>query len=369
MFRNFIHIDEEHSHNILGQQGRKIMLFALLFFVLVGPIFELLMPYHVNIVTRVLIYALFALSLDFAFGIGGLPSFGHAAMFGVAGYGGGLLAIHFTNNFVAIIILALLLGLVVAAVMAALTVHTRGIYFAMLSLAFAQILYMAAVNDLPMAIINALTAVEPFGQWFGDMNSVTGGGDGVIGIPRPEIFGISFRSTLLYYYVTLMILSLAVIITVRFANSPFGRVLQAINQNEDRVSAVGYNVRRYKIIAFSISGAFAGLAGGLYVPLTGIAHPGLIHWLVSGILIIYVLFGGIGTLWGPMVAAAIDIYTRELLLGTEYWQIVLGVLYIVVVIFAPKGIAGIILAVSNDPNQIPERVKHAIANYIRQVVR
>ncbi|MDF9748502.1 branched-chain amino acid ABC transporter permease [Natrinema salsiterrestre] len=318
-----------------------------------GPIAYSIQPFWVYLLVQMLVFALLALSLDFIFGYAGLLSFGHAAMFGAGGYAAALLIREVTASALVVLPTAMLVGVLTAALIGWLSVRARGIYFAMLTLAFAQMIYVATFTDLPAMIL--------------DTAMITGGDNGLIGIQLYELFGIDFRNRLNYYYLTLGIVALSLAGLVRLANSPFGRVLQGIRENEERIEFLGYNVRRYKIIAFSISGGFAGLAGGLYVPFQSVAEPGLLHWTVSGELVVMVLLGGMGTLWGPMLGAGLIVFLEDRLGGVESWEIILGSIFVAVVIFAPRGLAGMIIAVRNDPRAALDNAKRALRNYLQEV--
>ncbi|WP_247004191.1 branched-chain amino acid ABC transporter permease [Halosolutus gelatinilyticus] len=341
------------GNQILSRPGRLALVAGLLVLAAVGPVIQSVQPFWLNLLIRMLTFALLALSLDFIFGYAGLLSFGHAAMYGTGGYAAALLITDVTASALVVLPIAILTGVVTAAVIGWLSVRARGIYFAMLTLAFAQMLYVVAFTDLPATIVAAET--------------VTGGDNGLYGIQLYELFGIDFRDRLNYYYLTLGIVALSLAGLVRLANSPFGRVLQGIRENEERVEFVGYDVQRYKVIAFSISGGFAGLAGGLYVPFQSAANPGLLHWTVSGELVVMVLLGGMGTFWGPMLGAGLVVLLEDRLGGVASWEIILGGLFVAVVIFAPRGLAGVIVSFRNDPRAAVGQARRAIENYVETV--
>ncbi|MHC3437464.1 branched-chain amino acid ABC transporter permease [Natrialbaceae archaeon A-gly3] len=342
-----------HSQGILTPQGRLATIAIIGAIALIAPVIGMVSQFWLYLFTRMMIFALLALSLDFIFGYAGLLSFGHAAMFGAGGYAVALAMQHVTESALVILPMAILVGFIVAAFIGWFSVRARGIYFAMLTLAFAQMLYVIAFTDLPASIIG--------------VDQVTGGDNGLVGILMFEIPGIDLTSRLAYFYFTLFFVAGSLVSIVRLANSPFGRVLQGVRENEERVSFIGYNVQRYKVIAFAISGAFAGLAGGLYAPFQSIAHPSLMHWMVSGELIVMLLLGGMGTLWGPMIGAGLVVLLEEKLAGFASWEIILGAIFVVVVIFAPNGLAGMLVSAKNDPRNIPSNVKRAIKTYIEKV--
>ncbi|MGZ0747262.1 branched-chain amino acid ABC transporter permease [Haloparvum sp. AD34] len=341
------------GNQILSGPGRTLLVVGILGLAVAGPVVQSIQPFWINLLIRMLAFALLALSLDFVFGYAGLLSFGHAAMYGAGGYTAALLVSRVTPNVLVVLPASVLVGVIVAALIGWLSVRAKGIYFAMLTLAFAQMLYVVAFTDLPATIAGVET--------------VTGGDNGLYGIAAYELAGIELGDRLRYYFLTLGLVALSLAGLVRLANSPFGRVLQGIRENEDRIEFVGYDVQRYKVIAFAISGGFAGLAGGLYVPFQSVANPGLLHWTVSGQLVVMVLLGGMGTFWGPMVGAGLVIFLEDRLGGVASWEVILGTLFVTVVIFAPRGIAGALVSVWNDPRAALERSKEALRDYTREV--
>lgn len=341
------------GNQILSRPGRVLLVIGIAGLAALGPVAQSIQPFWVNLLVRMLAFALLALSLDFVFGYAGLLSFGHAAMYGAGGYAAALLVMRVTPNPLVVLPAAVLVGVIVAAVIGWLSVRARGIYFAMLTLAFAQLLYVVAFTDLPATIAGVET--------------VTGGDNGLYAIGAYELLGIGFDGRLAYYFLTLGLVALSLAGLVRLANSPFGRVLQGIRENEERMEFVGYDVQRYKVVAFAISGGFAGLAGGLYVPFQSVANPELLHWTVSGELVVMVLLGGLGTFWGPMVGAGLVVLLEDRLGGVASWEVILGGLFVGVVIFAPRGIAGTLISLRKDPSAALDRAKQALRNYVQEV--
>ncbi|MFB6360353.1 MAG: branched-chain amino acid ABC transporter permease [Halobacteriales archaeon] len=339
----------------IGTTGRRMLLALVVVLVLVAPLLQLLEPFYLFLLTEVLIFALLALALDFVFGYCGLPSFGHAAMFGSGGYAAALLLVGGVQNPVVVLPVTFIVGVIVAAVIGWLSVRSKGVYFAMLTLAFAQVLFIIAFNDLVAVAIG--------------VEQVTRGDNGIYGFPGYELLGLNFGSRLVYYYLTLALSAASIGILLRLANSPFGRVIQGIRENEDRIEALGYDMNRYKVVAFSLSGGFTGLAGGLFVPLQTIAHPSLLDWTLSGELIVMVLLGGMGSLWGPMLGATVVVLLEDLLSSIEGWRLVLGGLFVTVVIFAPEGIAGMVRTVRRNPRTAFATVRRTLREYARNVRR
>jgi branched-chain amino acid transport system permease protein len=293
---------------------------AVVVTLLVAP--PMLPTYLVTAVTEILILGLFAMSLDLLVGYTGLDSFGHAAAYRLGAYTTALTLLHTPVP----LPLALLLGAVATAVvavpMAWLSTRTTGVSFAMLTLAFAQLLYAIAY------------------KW----QSVTGGSDGLAGVARtPGPFGITwFGSRLGFYYLVAACVIGAFLFCRTFVRSPVGTTLLAIKENERKAAALGYSPRAYKILVFVVAAFFGGLAGALYAPFAGFASPDLFFWLLSGQVLVMVIIGGAGTLAGPIVGAAFFYLLEHYLSGiTNSWALLLGLIFIVFVLFVPQGIWGL----------------------------
>lgn len=344
-------VTPEARRELLGTRGRLAVLAVGIGLAVLAPLVESSNPFWIILVTEILIFALFALSFDFAFGHSGLPSFGHAAMFGAAGYATAFLMLSVTQNLLVVLSVSAVVGFLLATVIAWLSVRTNDIYFAFLTLAFAQMVYLIAIDDIPAVVLGA--------------DSITAGDNGLVALPTYELFGVSFAPLLNYYYLTLLLVAVAFVVLLRVANSPFGRVMASIRENEERVGFLGYDVRRYKIVAFALSGAFAGLAGSLFVTFQSIVHPSMLFWTTSGEVFLMTLLGGAGTLWGPMVGASLVIFIEDSF--STNWKIVLGAVYIVVVIFAPQGLASLLGSLEADPKAAGRSIKQSLLNYVRKV--
>jgi branched-chain amino acid transport system permease protein len=277
----------------------------------------------VTTLTEVLILGLFAMSLDLLVGYTGLDSFGHAAVYGLGAYTTALVLLH-TGVPLPLALLAGAVGTAVVALpIAWLCTRTTGVAFAMLTLAFAQLLYAIAY------------------KW----QSVTGGSDGLAGVPRtPGPFGMAwFTSRLGFYYMVAACAVGAYLLCRAFVRSPLGTALLAIRENERKAGALGYNPRAYKIVVFVVAAFFGGLAGSLYAPFAGFASPDLFFWILSGQVLVMVIIGGAGTLAGPIVGAAFFYLLEHYLSAvTNSWALVLGVIFIVFVLFVPEGIWGFV---------------------------
>ena len=264
-------------------------------------------------------WALFAVSVDLLLGYAGLLSFGHAAFWGSAAYTSGLVAIHTGTPF----LVGVLAGAAVAAVLAVpigyLSVRRTGIYFAMVTLAFAQLVYFVA------------------NQW----RDLTGGENGLQAVPR-EFFGADLSDPFYFYYAGLPVVLLGLAAAWRVVRSPFGRVLTAIRDNPARARALGYPVERYKLLAFVLSATLAGLAGGLFAANHGFVSLQEVYWPTSGKVVMMVVLGGIGTLWGPILGALLVVQLEDYLAtaGFDGIGIVTGSVFILVVLLFRRGIWG-----------------------------
>ena len=275
--------------------------------------------FYIGFATRVLIFALAASSLNLVLGFGGMVSLGHAAFLGAGAYAAAICQQAGINEaliaFPAAIAAAGLLALVVGAI----SLRTRGVYFIMITLAFAQMAYYLFVSAR---------------AWGGD--------DGLPLNGRMQFAGIPMSDDQTLYFVAFSAFTAAMLLFGRLADARFGRTLQATRENETRMAALGYPVFRYRLLAFVLGGAFAGLAGALLANLTGLASPNLLQWTQSGTLLVMVIIGGVGYLYGGVVGAVVLLLLEESLVGvTEHWHIILGLLLMAIVLFAPKGVAAL----------------------------
>jgi len=285
-------------------------------------------PFLISQFTRIVIYAIFAMSLDLLVGYCGMVSLGHAAFFGVAAYATALLAERAgVENVLISLPLSLVAAAVAAAVIGLLTLRTRGVYFIMATLAFAQVLFFV-VHD----------------------NPYFGGSDGLLLLARFKLSlgGVTLLdlSNAVTRYYACLVIGLAVLIGLWvLVQSPFGRVIQGIKSNEQRMRALGYPVERYKFVCFVIGGTLAGLAGHLYVLLTGL-DPSILDWLHSAQLLMMVIVGGIGTLVGGAIGAFVMIlFIDQASEYTEHWKLLVGALVIAITLLARGGIVGIALSI------------------------
>ena len=272
--------------------------------------------YYVGVATRVMIFALAASSLNLVVGYGGMISFGHAAFFGAGAYSVAILAQEGVVSALAAWPLAVAVSAACALVIGAVSLRTRGLYFIMITLAFAQMLYYFFVS---------LKAY--------------GGEDGINLAARSRLPGLDLRDDATFYLVVLALLAVCLYLLKRLAASRFGAVLRGIRENEGRMTALGFPTFRFRLVCFVIAGGVAGLAGALIVNQHGFVSPNLLHWTQSGTLLIMLILGGVGRLYGGVAGAAAMLLLEEFLSNwTGYWQFSLGLVLLFVVLRAPGGI-------------------------------
>ncbi|WP_336366704.1 branched-chain amino acid ABC transporter permease [Marinobacter sp. C2H3] len=289
--------------------------------------------FYIFIFTEILILGLFAASFNLVFGYTGMLSFGHAAFFGVGAYATALVLIHLQWPFLACLLVSTAAGAVLAVGIGFLSVRLNEVYFAMLTLAFGMMVFAIAY------------------QW----RSVTHGSDGLAGFTLGD-FGLGLKLTLgnpsVYYHVVLAIVAVAAMVLYLICRSSFGLILKAIRQNPERVSFAGLNVRSYRLAAFVIGGAFAGLAGGLMAPFLRVASPELVHWSMSAEPVLMSILGGTGYFLGPFAGAAVFVLLETAITSvTESWMLVLGIILALMVIFFRKGLLGTVLDWWQERNQ------------------
>lgn len=293
--------------------------------------------YYFIVLNQILIWAIFALSLDIVMGYAGLVPLGHTMFYGVGAYAAALTMLHFTSSVFVVLLGAILICAILAWVVGSLSIRVSGVYFAMITLAFAELIY---------------SAVFKF--------EFTGGSDGLVGFealmgiagigaPLSDIeflfFGYELGQQVVFYYFALVLAILSFLFARRVMNAPFGSVIQSIRESEDRAEFIGYDVIKYKRRAFVISGGMAGLAGGLLAvsPTTFSISPNqTLHWIHSGEVIVIALLGGMGTLFGPMLGAGAFIGAEEILSGyTEQWRMIIGAIFVLFVLFVPRGLVSV----------------------------
>jgi branched-chain amino acid transport system permease protein len=271
--------------------------------------------------TRIVIYALAAASLNLIMGYGGMMSFGHAAYLGIGGYAVGILANEGIGSGFIQWPVALLVSALFALVIGALSLRTRGVYFIMITLAFAQMAYYIASGL-----------------------SRYGGDDGLTIYKRSDFGGlINLSSRVQFYYLCLACLFGGVYLIWRIVNSRFGLVVQGLRSNEARMQAIGFPANRYRLVCFVIAGTMCGLAGALLANNTDFISPASMYWTRSGDLMVMVILGGMGSLFGPVIGAIVYLLLEEALSQvTEYWALIMGPLLLLIVLFGRGGIVGLL---------------------------
>ena len=274
-----------------------------------------------SLFTRIVILAIAAVSLNLIMGFGGMVSFGHAVYLGIGGYAVGILAKEGVNSGLLQWPLAVVASALFALTVGALWLRTRGVYFIMITLAFAQIIYYVAIG------------LDRYG-----------GDDGMTIYKRSQfgaVIDLSNKTT--FYYLCLALLLATIYLVWRLVHSRFGMVIQGARSNERRMRAIGFPTYHYKLVCFVFAGMLCGLAGVLLANHTDFISPALMHWTRSGDLIVMAVLGGMGTVFGPVIGAVALLVLEETLSGiTEYWQIILGPLFLLVVLFARGGIDGLL---------------------------
>lgn len=302
---------------LLARRGVPVL--VLLLVLAAVPLF--VAPFTANTLSRILIFALFAVSLDLLVGITGLPSLGHAAYFGVGAYTAGLVSIHWTSAAPVPVLLGAGAGALAAAATGWLAVRSGGVYFLMLTLAIGELVHQLAQS----------------------LSGVTGGSNGLFGIPAVRIGGEPLTLAGYVYWYVLVVAALGFVGLWLVAHSPFGATLRGIRDNEPRMRSLGYSPFRHKFLAFAIAGGFAGLAGGLYAALVRIVNPSDAGFTTSALILLAVVLGGAGTLWGPVLGAAVVVLVRDTFGPTldGHGPLLLGVVFVVAVYVLPRGFAGL----------------------------
>lgn len=311
-------------------------------FLISAPIVLCLLPlvailfdetFIITVVSRTMIYAIAAVSLDLIVGYGALVSFGHAAFIGLGAYTAGILSFHLaeagplfespflfegSNNLLFIIVATVFVCAIVAALTGAISLRTRGIHFIMITLAFAQMLYFLFVSL-----------------------DFYGGEDGLLMYSRNELPGADLNNDTQFYYVVAACLFVVIALSRRLVNSRFGRVLQGCKHNTLRMQTLGFNTFWYQLTAYILAACMGGLAGVLLANQSEFVDPGLFHWHLSGELLVMVILGGMGSIYGAALGAFVYLLLEQILSAyTEHWQVFLGPFLILVVLFARHGIYG-----------------------------
>ncbi len=305
----------------LRDNGQTLLVWVVLITV---PLWLRAIGGYTELASRVLILGLAAMSLNFLLGYTGVLSFGHAAYFGLGSYGAAMVLRYVAPSSGLAIVVGVVAGTVAAAIIGALIVKLRGVYFAMVTIAFGQVFYFLTY------------------RW----NRVTGGDDGLTGWERQPLHlgGITIditQSDRTFYYFALVIFAIAVLIMGWLLRSPFGRSLIAIRENERRARFLGIPVEQHVWLSFVISCAFASLAGALFALLNNFTDPRALRWDLSGNFVIMAVLGGMRSFWGPLLGAAIFVVLQDFVSSrTENWMSIVGLVFVLVVLFFPRGVLG-----------------------------
>jgi len=307
-----------NCHSLVNGMARHRVASALFFLL----IFPLLMPYEA-LAINILIYGLFAVGFNLVFGYTGMLSFGHAAFFGVGSYLTGIVMVHFGVHWIPAIFVGVAASLLAGLLVGYVAIRTRGIYFSMVTLALGQVIYYL----------------------FYKAEHWTGGENGLRGIKAEVIdlfgFRIDFLNPLTKYYLIWIFVAFTMWLVSRLLASPFGSVIESIRENEKRTVACGYNVARAKLLIFVISAGVCGLAGALRALHLSVVPVDSLHYLQSGQVVMMSLLGGMGSFFGPFVGAGVFLYLEDIATNvTRYWMGVVGVLFIALILFFPRGIWG-----------------------------
>lgn len=310
-------------NTVLRKYYGVILLILLALVPLASP--RLISAYYVDLLTKVLIFGIVLLGYDILAGYTGLVSLGHALFFGLGAYCAAYTINGYSTNLVPALIVALLVTVVVGLIVAYFSTQTKDIFFVFLTLAFAQFFYLAAFN----------------------LTTITGGDNGItiqkVTVGLPKIWETGVPRPIGFYYLTLLFFFLAYVFCRKIIHSPFGQVLVAIRENEERVTFLGYNVRLLKIKSYMISVALAAVAGVLFATYQDFVSPGMLNWIVSGDFMLMSVLGGMGTLIGPVLGGAIILVLGDWLSSlTENWMIFIGTFFVLAIIFAPNGILGLL---------------------------
>ena len=281
-----------------------------------GPL--LLSTYWVGLLTQMVILAILAMSLDILLGYTGLPSFGHAAFFGVAAYGVAVLATAYGAGFWVCVIGGLLIGTLLSAVLGLVVSHVRDVYFLMITLALGMVLWGLSYRWIP----------------------VTGGDNGISDIPSLAAHaGLPFAGPVAFYYITLLVFVACAALMALIVRSPFGLALRGIRENEGRMKSLGFNTWLHCYLSYVIAGAFASISGVVWAYYNGFVSPTYLDLTASSELFLMVTLGGPATLVGPVLGAAAIVLLKNVMSAyTARWLLILGIVYIVAILAAPKGV-------------------------------
>lgn len=303
------------TRNLALRETLVMVVFAAI--VLTMPVWLPLIGGYQALATKIVIWAIFALGFDILLGFTGYLSFGHAAFFGVSAYATGLSLLHLGSDILPAMLASIATTLILALILGFLTLRRAGIYFSILTLAFAEMIHAAALSILQ--------------KW-------TGGDNGLTGLRSPTLLGLEMRGVAVFYLAAALVI-VGFYLARRIRRSPFGLMLRSIKSNPKRLEFTGVNVWAYKMAGFVVSALYAGIAGSLMVISEPYVATKFVQWSTSGEVVIMSVLGGVGTLFGPMIGAAFMLYFENVVQGLlgDQWRLVLGLVFVLVVIFLPGG--------------------------------
>jgi branched-chain amino acid transport system permease protein len=290
--------------------------------VLLAGLPPFLPSYWLTILNQMLIFAVLAMSLDLLMGYTGLASFGHCAFFGASAYVVAILSTRYGSSFLVSALCGLFAAIILGLIFGFLVAHTEGVYFLMITLALGMVIWGLAF------------------RWV----SMTGGDNGIAGIPRPALgLPISFNDPLPFYYFTLVVFLAAFVLLYIFVRSPFGQSLLGIRESESRMRNLGYNTWLHKYLAYAVAGAFSGLSGLLWAYYNGFVSPMDVELTSSFEAFLMVILGGAGTLVGPAFGAGLIVFLKNFISAyTQRWLLILGAIYVLTILYAPGGLAEVV---------------------------
>jgi branched-chain amino acid transport system permease protein len=314
--------------SVMTEQRMKIagLLAAVVLLVVLPPF---LPRYWLTILNQMLIFAVLAMSLDLLMGYTGLASFGHCAFFGASAYVVAILSTRYGSGFLVSAVSGVFGSVVIGLLFGFLVAHTSGVYFLMITLALGMVVWGLAF------------------RWV----SMTGGDNGIAGIPRPDLgLPVSFNDPVLFYYFTFVVFAVTFVLLYVFVRSPFGQSLLGIRESESRMRNLGYNTWLHKYLAYAVAGAFSGVSGILWAFYNGFVSPMDIELTSSFEAFLMVILGGAGTLAGPAVGAGIIVFLKNFISAyTQRWLLILGAIYVLTILYAPGGLAELVKRITRGP--------------------
>ena len=302
---------------MITESRLKIMggIAAFVFLVIIAPV---LPSYWLTILTQMLIFGIMAMSLDILMGYTGVPSFGHAAFFGASAYVIAILTTRYQVGFIGCVFSAFLLPVAIASIFGLLVAHAGGVYFLMITLALGMVIWGLAFRWVTM----------------------TGGDNGIAGIPRPDLgIPVSLDDPIVFYYAVLIVFLVALFLLSIFIRSPFGQSLMGIRESESRMRILGYNTWLHKYLAYVVAGSFSGISGILWSYYNGFVSPMDAELTASFEAFLMVIMGGPGTLVGPALGAGIIVFLKNFISAyTHRWLLIIGAIYILTILYAPGGV-------------------------------